>query len=191
MDSRVRPSLQAQGGFKLSDLVVTGSVVDATKTEQRLALVSLAKPHDQQFVRAHPDPEQGQILSVFTDKENKTSYLVAPGMVATFGTVAKLRELVPAMGMNQVPFLWNAPAPGSDNAFNISHRMALDAARTHWVRMTNIGGSYTFVKGAVTEDPSFEGLDLQTLVDVIFPLERIITDMEHPVVQNLQLVKVG
>src|SRR3954447_15790762 len=97
-----------------------------------LTHVSVRKPNRHEFFRVHP--EYALDTTVFTDKEERESYLVVPAMRAALVGEARPVLLVPVMTRQNALFIWPVPLPGEDgrrNAWTDTAQEAMRLAQEH------------------------------------------------------------
>src|SRR3954469_16194980 len=120
-----------------------------------LTHVPVRKPNRHEFIRVHPD----YVLdtTVFTDKEERESYLVVPTMRAALVGEARPVLLVPAITRQNALFIWPVSLPNDDGRRNAWTDTAQEAMR----------------------------LAREELLELAFS-NRIIDSLDHPVVRRLR-----
>jgi hypothetical protein len=109
---------------------------NASAAVEILTHVPVRKPNRHEFFRVHPD----YVLdtTVFTDQEERETYLVAPGMRAALVGEARPVILVPAISRQNALFIWPVALPGEDgrrNTWTETAQEAMRLAQEHWVRL--------------------------------------------------------
>src|SRR3954462_11287222 len=101
-----------------------------------LTHVPVRKPSRHEFFRVHS--EYVLDTTVFTDKEERESYLVAPAMRGALVGEARPVLLVPVMTRQTALFIWPVPLPGDDGRRNLwtdTAQEAMRLAQEHWTRL--------------------------------------------------------
>lgn len=158
-----------------------------------LVTVPVRKPSKEWWFRVHPDKEYRMQTYVIELKEEQKIYLVEQSLwkqlvgEGTFGQ----RLICTATTRQGVPFLWPLKVPGTDGRSNPWWDSALEAvsrARTHWTRMVSdmhLGAYQIFETSADWPEPNWPDVKFGDLLEVGFK-DRHITDLNHPVLQNLR-----
>lgn len=169
-------------------LDTTAAVAGAVEV---LTHVPVRKPTRTEFIRVHPEPEYSLDTTVFTDKEENETYLVAPGMRAEL--VGETRPVLLRTCLNRqgVLFIWPVPLPTEDGRRFVWHDTAREAMRhatEHWVRVASdmAMGCYRIyeAEGQLTE-PVWPEKSFQELLELAFA-QRVIGDSDHPLVRRLR-----
>jgi hypothetical protein len=160
-------------------------------------LVPVRRPGRSEFFRVHPEPEftVDAFVIEHMDGLDRTTYWLS-SEVRSVLNVELAEELRPVrlytcISKRNVVFLWPArlPTVGS-NAGRAWHESALlvaEQAKTLWVKMVGNRdlGAYDYVKArGELGEPQWPEKSFLELLDTAFR-ERIITDMDHPVVRDL------
>jgi hypothetical protein len=154
-----------------------------------LTHVPVRKPNRHEFFRVHP--EHVLDTTVFTDKEERESYLVAPAMRAVLVGEARPVLLVPAISRQNALFIWPVSLPGEDgrrNAWTDTAQEAMHLAREQWVRlMPDMGlGAYRIYRAeGQLSDPLWPDQPFEDLLELAFR-GRVIDTHDHPVVRRLR-----
>src|SRR5215203_2081934 len=101
-----------------------------------LTHIPVRKPNRHEFFRVHP--EWVLDTTVFTDKEERESYLVTPRMRGALVGEARPALLVPAITRQRALFIWPVTLPSEDgrrNAWTDTAQEAMRLAQEHWVRL--------------------------------------------------------
>ncbi len=122
----------------------------------------------------------------------KEEFLVMPTVTEALVEETKPKLLVLCVDKMGTPFLWLAPRQAEDgfqrtNLWNTSASEALILSETKWVRMSaNMAeGAYTIHTSSSDSAPDWPDLQLNELIKLGFGEERVIRDMNHPVLQRL------
>ena len=154
-----------------------------------LSHLPVRKPGRHEFFRVHPD----YVLdtTVFTDKEERESYLVMPAMRAALLGEARPVLLVPAISRQNALFIWPVSLPGEDgrrNTWTETAQEAMRLAQEHWVRlMADMGLSAYRIYRAEGQlsDPIWPDKSFEELLEIAFN-DRVIDSHDHPVVRRLR-----
>ena len=113
-------------------------------------------------------------------------------MVKALIEETKPKLLVLCVDKMGTPFLWVAPPQAEDrfqrtNLWNSTALKALRLAETKWVRVTAnmVEGAYNTHTSLSTEEPDWPELPMSELLKLGFGEERVIRDMNHPLVRRL------
>src|SRR5215212_5424207 len=137
-----------------------------------LTHVPVRKPNRHEFFRVHPDDRLD--TTVFTDKEERESYFVAPAMRSALVGEARPVLLVPAISRQNALFIWPVPLPSEDgrrNAWTETAQEAMHRAREHWVRlMADMGqGLYRiYLAEGQLSDPVWPNKPFEELLEIGF-----------------------
>src|SRR4051795_5839863 len=114
------------------------STTTASGVVEVLTHVPVRKPSRHEFFRIHPDPDYNLDTTVFIDKEERETYLVAPGMRAALVGEAKPVLLATCITRQGTVFIWPVALPDADGRRNAwadtAHEAAKHAAE-FWVRL--------------------------------------------------------
>src|SRR3954447_7042767 len=153
--------------------------------------VPVRKPGPQEFVRVHPDPGRRLDTALIDLKEERETYLLAPGLRAELGDEAKPTRLYTAISRAGALFLWPVALPGPDGRQNPWHQSAHRAAELairEWVRLraSQEAGEYEIhAAAAPLPEPEWPDLSLKEMVRLAFS-ETLIDSVDHPVVRRLR-----
>ena len=152
------------------------------------------KPKKSAFFRSHIDPTYRLPVNIieYNSGMMKEEFLVMPAVTEALVEETKPKLLVLCVDMMGTPFLWLAPRQAEDryqrnNLWNTSALKALRLSETKWVRMSaNMAeGAYTIHTSSSESEPEWPDLLLSELIQLGFGEERVIRDMNHPVIQRL------
>jgi hypothetical protein len=164
----------------------TGAAAGAVEI---LTHVPVRKPNRHEFFRVHLD----YILdtTVFTDKEERESYLVMPAMRGALVGEARPVLLVPAMTRQNALFIWPVPLPSEDgrrNAWTETAQEAMHLAQEHWIRLMpdmSLGAYRIYRAEGQLSDPAWPDRPFEELLEIAFR-GRVIDSSDHPVVRRLR-----
>jgi hypothetical protein len=182
---------QQPNPFDPASLRLDQSFTEGAAVKKQLTTAPVRKPHKQDFVRVHPDPNWRLTpAAVLEVKEDREYYLVMPHMVE------ELREeIVPVTLFTTITrqgtlFLWPCRLP-SDGKRNDWHRSALEGAElamTQWIRvMANMDlGAYEFLV-ALSEmsDPKWPDVTFPEVLRIAFR-DNVIGSLDHQAVKRLR-----
>jgi hypothetical protein len=152
------------------------------------------KPAKTEFFRVHPDPSMSLACTLFTDEDERASYVVMPAARQSLAGHLKPVLLVPCMSRQNVTFLWPVPLPtdegrgGGYRSWGETARQTADLARGCWLRMqADLAlGAYRIHKAeGVLPDPMWPQKTLAELLEIAFR-DRVITSPDHPVIRKLR-----
>jgi hypothetical protein len=153
-----------------------------------------SKPKKSAFFRSHTDPTYRLPVNIieYNSGMMKEEFLVMPAVAEALVEETKPKLLVLCVDKMGTPFLWLAPRQAEDgyqrtNLWNTSKLEALRLSETKWVRMSaNMAeGAYTIHTSSSDSQPDWPDLPLSELIQLGFGEERVIRDMNHPVIQRL------
>jgi len=155
-----------------------------------LTKVPVGKPKKSQFFRTHASDDMTFTAMLLEQKESRESYLVLPDVAQEISELVHPVQLHAAIDRQNNVFLIPVPLPGEDGTRNPWHEslaQAVEHAKLEWIRITanmHLGGYDVYEAQGALPDPEWPAHDMDALVDVAFR-GKIITNLEHPVVQSL------
>ena len=179
--------------FDLASLRLSQDFASAVGVKKLVTTIPVKKPSKEWFVRTHPDPAYWLQTAVVELKEDRETYLVAPGLwpgLASDPTFSP-RELVTAINRQGVLFLWPIRLPGADGKLDDWSRSALDAAneaKSRWVRTTanmSLGAYDLAVASGQVAEPEWPKIAFQEIIKIAFR-DKMISDWNHPVLRRLR-----
>ena len=156
--------------------------------------IRIGKPKKSSFFRSHTDPTYRLPVNIieYDSGMMKEEFLVMPTVTEALVEETKPKLLVLCVDKMGIPFLWLAPRQAEDgfqrtNLWNTSKLEALILSETKWVRMSSnmAEGAYTIHTSSSDSEPDWPDLPLSELIKLGFGEERVIRDMNHPVVKRL------
>jgi hypothetical protein len=156
--------------------------------------IRIGKPKKSSFFRSHADPTYRLPVNIieYDSGMMKEEFLVMPTVAEALVEETKPKLLVLCVDKMGTPFLWPAPRQAEDgfqrtNIWNTSALEALRLSETKWVRMSSnmAEGAYTIHTSSSDSEPDWPDLPLSELIKLGFGEERVIRDMNHPVVKRL------
>jgi hypothetical protein len=154
-----------------------------------LSRVSVRKPNRHEFFRVHP----AFVLdtTVFTDKDERESYLVTPSMRGALVGEARPVLLVLAITRQGALLIWPVSLPSEDgrrNAWTESAQEAMALAKEHWVRLMadmSWGGYRIYKAEGQLSDPVWPENLFEELLEIAFR-NKVIESEDHPIVRRLR-----
>jgi len=159
----------------------------------RLVLVSVLvrKPHRQEFVRTHTEPDMTLEAAILEFKQDRQSFIVSPELAPYLPGEAVSKLLIPTITNHGALFLWPVKLPDENGRLDEWNAVALEAserAKSKWVRlMANMpAGTYDVLEAAGQfSEPVWPVASLQKLLEIAFK-DRVIDAMDHPVLRRLR-----
>ena len=172
--------------LRLSD----ADAANLSGASELLSHVPVRKPNRHEYFRVHPAPEMSLVTTVFLDKEENETFLVAPGMRQALVGETRPVLLTTAITTQNVVMIFpvNLPVDGRAIPWHETARGAAERAKQDWIRMASDKqlGAYRIYKaeGELSE-PVWPAQSFSELLDIAFR-DRIIKQMDHPVVRRLR-----
>ena len=179
--------------FNLASLRLTQDFASTVGVKKLVTTIPVKKPSKEWFVRTHPDPAYWLQTAVLELKEDRETYLVAPGLWPglTSDPTFSPRELVTAINRQGVLFLWPIRLPGADGKLDDWSRSAMDAANeagSQWVRITanmSLGAYDVAVAASQVAEPEWPNITFQEIIRIAFR-DKMISEWKHPVLRRLR-----
>jgi len=155
-----------------------------------LTTVPVGKPKKPQFFRTHTDSEMIFAAMLLEQKELRESYVVVHAVATQISELVRPVQLHAAIDRQNNVFLIPVQLPnesGIRNPWHESLAQAVEHAKLNWIRITanmHSGGYDVYEAEGVLPEPAWPESDIDALVQVAFR-GKIITSLEHPVVQAL------
>lgn len=179
----------------------TGSILDLRLTPQSMDLITgipvmvsiaVARPPKHCFWRGHPDPETRTDLYTLDAQKlgGEGLYAVSPEVGAHIPDQIRRVQLRLAVTAQGAPYIVPIPQAGLDGRSNPWHESlarAFTLSQQHWIRVSaNLSrGCYdVFQAQGALPDPQWPSESFEQLLELTFE-GRMITDTEHPLVQQL------
>jgi hypothetical protein len=179
--------------FDLDNLVVDQNYIQAAGVKKLLTTIPIRKPHPQDYVRVHPDPNYRKSLALIEIHDDRETYLVPKTMAAELSGESITAMLYTATNRQGVLFFWPVRLPGEDGKILEWHRSLAEAAERAmptWVRVkANMSlGAYEIYEARAENlsEPEWPDLAYQELLRIAFRKEGIISGLDHPVVKKLR-----
>ena len=154
-----------------------------------LTTVPVGKPSKDRFFRTHMSPDWVYPTWLLENKVIGEAYIVSEEVASVLGGLVRPVELYAAIDRQSNVFFIPVPLPGPNGKSNPWHESLLQAvirARTVWLRITannELGGYDIYEATAKLPEPTWPDLPMDNLLAIAFR-GRIITDTDHPVVQE-------
>ena len=155
-----------------------------------LTNVPVGKPKKPQFFRTHVSDEMTFPAMILEIKEARESYVVVPDIAQEISELVRPVQLHAAIDRQNNVFLIPVPLPGEDGTRNPWHEslaQAVEHAKLKWIRIAanmHAGGYDVYEAEGALPDPEWPSHDIDALIQVAFR-DKIITGLDHPVVQSL------
>lgn len=156
--------------------------------------IRVGKPKKSRFFKSHTEPTYRLAVNIIEDDSGmvKEEYLVIGAVTEELIEETKPKLLVFCMDKMGTPFLWLAPRQVEDgfqraNLWNATALEALRLSEQKWVRMAaNMAeGAYSIHTSPSVEEPNWPELPMSELIKLGFGEDRVIRDVNHPVVKRL------
>jgi hypothetical protein len=179
--------------FDVTSLRLSQDFASAVGVKKLVTTIPVKKPSKEWFVRTHPDSGYWLQTAVVELKEDRETYLVAPGLWPSLASDPTFspRELVTAINRQGVLFVWPIRLPGADGKLDDWSRSALDAAdeaKSQWVRVTanmSLGAYDISIAAGLASEPSWPEIEFQEIIKIAFR-DKMISDWSHPVLRRLR-----
>lgn len=177
--------------FDPASIRLRDNVVANVEVRVETTTVPVRRPSKQSFVRVHPGEGFAAWFGVIQlDGEDET-YLVPQALQGGLAAEMKIVRLYVGIDTSGNVFLWPVPQPNPERPsdWHLSHHEIAQRARTDWVRLRSnkaLGAYVAQVPVGDLQEPKWpDDLCYADLLRKAFR-DRVIKDMEHPVVKRLQ-----
>lgn len=177
--------------FDPSRFAVSSSVMSEIGVTKELVACPVRKPNKQEFVRVNPDGAYHLRACILELKDERETYLVAPGVAAMLPGETKTVDLRLAASRQGAIFIWPIPVPrldGRDSPWNTSARTAAAIAEQKWVRViANMAqGAYdVYPAPAAVGSPLWPEKTMRDILAIAFGEAFTVRDAGHPVIKRL------
>jgi len=188
-----RDTKPARSRYSLDDLRLPVSYTDAG-VQRVLNKIPVRRPNKQWFIQTHPEMRYRAFL-IELDETGET-YLVLPQIAQLLGVDVMRKELLLCITRQGDLFFWPIKLPDEDGQiddWNDVAMMTAKTAETVWLRLkpNRRMGTYTPEKAedswpAPDWDAATQGKSLEELLLDIAFRDRVVDNMEHPVVKKLK-----
>jgi hypothetical protein len=114
--------------FDVNNLRLDQSFIDAAAVKKLLTTVPVRRPHQQDFVRVHADPEYRATLAIIEVRDDRETYLLTPDIARELPGEYTMATLYTAISRQGVVHLWPVKLPAPDGRVIEWHRSAAEAA---------------------------------------------------------------
>jgi hypothetical protein len=190
-DSSRTGSASLTDPFGNLDALRLGQDFSAALGKRMLTTVPVRKPGKQDFIMVRPEPEFRLETFILELKDDRESFLVAPGLWHDLSNEISPRVIFTCLNRQGVLFLWPVRRPGTDgrlDTWGMSALAAAQAAMSRWVRVSAnmaLGGYDVFEAVGELTQPEWPELSFQELLRLAFK-ERFIDRSTHPIVRRLR-----
>jgi len=163
---------------------------DYTLDSKTLSSVSVRKPHNQEYVRTHPDHQYRLDTQVYVEKETRCTFLVSSELRDQLEGELTNKSLILTINRHNKHFLWAIKLPdskGNLDTWNTSAYSAAMLAQDSWVRASaNMQASEYDISTALGALPEPEWLDItmSEVLEIAFK-DSFIDNLDHPAIQRL------
>ena len=177
-------------GTDIKSLRLPANYGETLGVKKLLTNVLVGKPKKPQFFRTHESDDMTFAAMILENKEARESYLLVPAVAQEISELVRPVMLHAAIDRQNNVFLIPVPLPGEDGTRNPWHEslaQAVEHAKLKWIRITanmHVGGYDVFEAQAELPEPEWPAHNIDALIQVAFR-GKIITGLEHPVVQSL------
>ena len=177
-------------GTDLKSLRLPANYGASLGVKKLLTNVLVGRPKKSNFFRTHPSDEMTFPAMILENKEARESYVVVPDVAQEISELVRPVMLHAAIDRQNNVFLIPVPLPGEAGTRNQWHEslaQAVEYAKLKWIRITanmHVGGYDVNEAQADLPEPEWPAHDIDSLVQVAFR-GKIITSLDHPVVQSL------
>jgi hypothetical protein len=154
--------------------------------------IPVTRPKADEWVRVHPGDEYRYPAGVVETKSDRDLYLVDCNLWPRLKTepLFQVRVLYLGVTTEGKPFLWPVRVPGPDGKMESWIRVPLTAiehAKVNWTRFywdSTTRKHCIRITDAEFAEVRWPNLSMDQLLDIAFK-DRIVSDLAHPVLQNL------
>ncbi len=156
--------------------------------------IPVRKPHRQEFVRTHPDPDYRIDCKVLHLKNDNEVYFLHPDVFSYADTDVQHVCLWSAVTRAGAPFLWMLKLPdesGRENSWHQTAKRAAVEAQTQWLKVVANMSAGNYELHIATGDlgepqwPDADEYPFNKWLEIAFK-ERMIDQPDHPVLQKLR-----
>jgi hypothetical protein len=177
--------------FDVNKLRLDQSFIEAAGVKKLLTTVPVRRPHQQDFVRVHADPEYRATLAIIEVRDDRETYLLTPDIARELPGEYTMATLYTAISRQGVVHLWPVKLPAPDGRVIEWHRSAAEAAELamkKWVRVKPnmaLGAYEIFESQGVIPDPEWPQLPFNELLRIGFR-HRYVGSFDHPLIKRLR-----
>ena len=182
---------QAPDPFDVSKLRLDQSFIEAAGVKKLLTTVPVRRPHQQDFVRVHADPEYRATLAIIEIRDDREVYLLTPDIARELPGEYTMAAVYTAISRQGVVHLWPVKLPAPDGRVIEWHRSAAEAAELamkKWVRVKPnmaLGAYEIFESQGVIPEPEWPTVGFNELLRIGFR-DRYVGGLDHPLIKRLR-----
>ncbi len=190
LDQTIPNQLATSALNDLKSLRLPANYGETLGVKKLLTNVLVGKPKKAQFFRTHISEDMTFPAMILEIKEARESYVVVPEVVQEVSELVRPVMLHAAINRQNNVSLIPVPLPGEDGTRNPWHEslaQAVEHAKLKWIRITanmHAGGYDVYEAEGELPEPEWPAHDIDALVQVAFR-GKIITSLDHPIVQSL------
>ena len=153
--------------------------------------IPIKKPSPQSWIYIPSNPGLRSNVAILELEERRECYLVHPEVAASLDGEVSNRILVPYFDRENAIFIWAIKLTdrwGKENSWTISARAIVHEYVDQWIKIQAVptGGCYEVKKiPSSVPPPEIPEGGRKFLMDLAFK-DRIITSLDHPVIQKLK-----
>lgn len=178
-------------GFDPSELRLSQGFADMVGVKRHILNIAVRKPHRQDFIRVHPDPEYREVMAILDDSDEKIAYVVHPSICNEIDKDIVPKMVHVAINKQGAVFLWPIRMPDANgrlDAWNTSAFEAAKMAENSWVRVVSNmhSGSYEVYEATSDmEEPDWPDLSYGEILAIALK-DRLIDSLDHHVLKKLR-----
>jgi hypothetical protein len=184
-------STGAPDPFDVNKLRLDQSFIEAAGVKKLLTTVPVRRPHQQDFVRVHADPEYRATLAIIEVRDDRETYLLTPDIARELSGEYTMATVFTAISRQGVVHLWPVKLPAPDGRVIEWHRSAAEAAELamkKWVRVKPnmaLGAYEIFESQGVIPEPEWPTVGFNELLRIGFR-DRYVGSLDHPLIKRLR-----
>jgi len=177
--------------FDVSKLRLDQSFIEAAGVKKLLTTVPVRRPHQQDFIRVHADPEYRATLAIIEVRDDRETYLLTPDIARELSGEYTMATVFTAISRQGVVHLWPVKLPAPDGRIIEWHRSAAEAAELamkKWVRVKPnmaLGAYEIFESQGVIPEPEWPTVGFNELLRIGFR-DRYVGSLDHPLIKRLR-----
>jgi hypothetical protein len=191
-DSGMKEPEERTDTFDIENLRLSQNFGELVGVKKLLTTVPVRKPGKQEFFRVHPGEDWRLETAVLELKEDRETYLVAPGLWPELPGELAPKLLLTIISRQGGVVIWPVRLPGEDGRQDNWIRSSLEAAdfgQRNWIRLVpnmSLGGYEIYI--ATRDDlpePIWPDLSFQEILNIAFR-GRFIQTLDHPIIRRLK-----
>jgi hypothetical protein len=191
---KAAPCTPAPDPFDLASLRLNPSFIETAGVKKLLTTVPARKPGAQDFIRVRREPEYRENFALVDLKDDREDFLVRPELMSELAGEVVYKTIFTAINRQGVVFLWPIRLPAPDDRksdWTRSAREAAELAMEKWIRVKanmSLGAYEVTASETIKVEPVWPELSFGELLRIAYR-DRMITNLEHPVIQRLRGLK--